>query len=62
VTGLVLDNRGNLFRFSEKARDSEGTLGPPSGVNPPGMNLTTHLRLDYRLRMSGSLLLLRMSL
>jgi len=62
VTGLVIDNRGNLFRFSEEARDSEGTLGPSSGVNPPGMNLATHLRLDYTLRMSGSLLPLRMSL
>jgi len=48
VTGLVLDNRGNLFRFPEEERDSEDTLGPSSGGNPPAMNLTTHLRLDYR--------------
>jgi len=54
--------RGNVFRFSEQAIDWEGTLGSSSGVNPPGMKLTPHLRLDYRLRMSGSLLPLRMSL
>jgi hypothetical protein len=62
VTKLELGNRRPVFRFSEQARDSAGTLVSSSRENPPGMKLITHLRLDYRLRMNESLLPLRMSL